>query len=95
VLLGNPHLTEGDVLAIASRRPTRKEVLRAVFESPWLQRYAVKRSLVLNPYTPGDLAVRLLPTLVLNDLRAVAHDPAASEPVRTEAALLLNEGKTT
>jgi hypothetical protein len=94
VLLGNPHLTEGDVLAIASRRPTRKEVLRVVFESSWLARYAVKRALVLNPYTPGDLAVRLLPTLVLSDLRAVAHDPAASEPLRTEAGLLLSEGKS-
>jgi hypothetical protein len=93
VLLGNPHLTEGDVLAIASRRPNRKEVLRVVFESSWLARYAVKRALVLNPYTPGDLAVRLLPTLVLNDLRAVAHDPAASEPLRTEAGLLLSLGK--
>lgn len=93
VLLGNPHLTEGDVLTIASRRPTRKEVLRVVFESSWLARYAVKRALVLNPYTPGDLAVRLLPTLVLSDLRAIAHDPAASEPLRTEAGLLLSLGK--
>jgi hypothetical protein len=93
VLLGNPHLTEADVLAIASRRPNRKEVLRVVFESAWLARYAVKRALVLNPYTPGDLAVRLLPTLALNDLRAIAHDPAASEPLRTEAGLLLSLGK--
>jgi hypothetical protein len=93
VLLGNPHLTENDVLAIASRRPTRQEVLRVVFESGWLARYAVKRALVLNPYTPGELAVRLLPTLVLSDLRAIAHDPAASEPLRTEAGLLLSLGK--
>ena len=92
VLLGNPHLTELDVLAIASRRPTRREVLRVVFESTWLARYAVKRALVLNPYTPGQLAIRLLPTLALGDLRAVAQDPAASEPLRTEAGLLLNLG---
>jgi hypothetical protein len=78
------------VLVIASRRPTRREVLRVVFESAWMQRYAVKRALVLNPYTPGDLAVRLLPTLALNDLRAIANDPAASVPLRTEAELLLN-----
>jgi hypothetical protein len=92
VLLGNPHVTEGDVLDLASRRPARREVLRVVFESAWLARYAVKRALVLNPYTPGDLAVRLLPTLAMNDLRALASDPAASEPLRTEARLLIELG---
>jgi hypothetical protein len=93
VLLGNPYVTEKDVLAIASRRPNRREVLRAVFDSSWLARYAVKRALVLNPYTPGELAARLLPTLVLTDLRAVANDPAAPAPLRTEAGLLLTCGK--
>jgi hypothetical protein len=92
VLLGNPHVTEKDVLVIASRRPTRREVLKVVFESTWLARYAVKRALVLNPYTPGELAARLLPTLVLSDLRAVAHDPAATAPLRAAAELLLNLG---
>jgi hypothetical protein len=93
VLLGNPHLTENDVLAIAARRPNQRAVLRVVFESSWLARYSVKRALVLNPYTPGELAARLLPTLALNDLRAVANDPAAAEPLRTHAGLLLGQGK--
>jgi len=93
VLLGNPHVTENDVLVIASRRPARREVLRVVFESTWLARYAVKRALVLNPYTPLDLATRLLPTLTHNDLRAMAHDPAASALLRDAAGLLLALGK--
>ncbi len=89
ILLGNPHVTEYDVLVVAARRPARREVLRAVFDSTWLQRYAIKRALVLNPWTPGDLAVRLLPTLAHNDLRAIAQDPAVPAPLRAEAQLLL------
>jgi hypothetical protein len=89
VLLENPRLVEKDVIFVAARRPARPDVLRAVFESRWIAQYHVKRTLVLNPGTPGDIAVRLLPTLAEADLRAVAHDAAVAEATRTEARLLL------
>lgn len=89
ILLGNPRLTERDVVFIASRRPVHADVLRAVFESAWMARYAVKRTLVLNPYTPSDLGVRLVTTLHAADLRAVADDGNLSDPVRDEAKALL------
>jgi len=88
-LLENPRLTEKDVLAVASRRPVRGDVLRALFTSRWLARYHVKRALVLNPYTPGDLAVRLVGTLFASDLRLVAADAQLAEPVRAQARGLL------
>ena len=61
------------------------DVLRTVFDSRWLARYHVKRALVMNPYTPGDLAVRLVATLTLPDVRLVANDPNLAAPVRAQA----------
>lgn len=88
-LLENPRLTERDVLAVASRRPVRGDVLRVLSASRWVTRYHVKRALVLNPYTPGNLAVRLVGTLFANDLRLVAADAQLAEPVRAQARGLL------
>jgi hypothetical protein len=90
VLLENPHVVERDVVQVAARRPARGDVLRAVFSSRWLARYHVKRALALNPYTPGDLTVRLLASLPADDLRAVARDGALSASTRTQASLLLS-----
>jgi hypothetical protein len=55
----------------------------------WSSRYAVKRALVLNPYTPPHLGVRLLTTLQAVDLRAVGADANLPEPVREQALALL------
>ncbi len=90
ILLGNPHLTERDVVAIATRRPTPADVLTTVTASEkWIARYAVKRSLVLNPYTPPHLSVRLVTTLNAADLRLVASDANLPEPLRDQARALL------
>ncbi len=91
-LLENPRLTEKDVVTLASRRPVRGEVLRVLFASRWLARYHVKRALVLNPHTPGDVAVRLVGTLVTSDLRLVAADGSLADPVRAQARTLLARG---
>lgn len=91
VLLENPYLTEADVVVVAARRPVRGDVLRAVFGSRWITRYHIKRALVMNPYTPGDLAVRLCAALETMDLRAVAADPSLGGAVREQAKILLGE----
>lgn len=88
-LLANPLLTEKDVLAVASRRPARRDVLRAIFASRWVCRYHVKRALVMNPFTPDDLAVRLAGALIEMDLRLVAADAQLRLPVRAQARALL------
>ncbi len=86
ILLGNPRLTERDVIAVAARRPTTAEAQRAIFASErFISRYAVKRALVLNPYTPSDLAARLVPLLTLVDLEEVANDTSLPEQVRQAA----------
>lgn len=72
-LLKNPALTESDVLKLASRRPAAADVLREVFHSrKWSARYAVKKALILNPYTPTDIGMKIIHVLMAQDLRLVA-----------------------
>lgn len=86
ILLGNPHLIEADVLAIASRRPTLPECQRSVFSSDrWRPRYRVRRALVLNPYSPAALGILLVPSLTGNDLAAVAADAQLPVLLRQQA----------
>ena len=86
ILLGNPRLVEADVVRLAARRPTTGAAQRAIFSSErFIARYAVKRALVLNPYTPSDLAARLVPLLSRVDLEEVANDSSLVEQVRLAA----------
>lgn len=91
-LLENPRLVERDVVQLAARRPTKPEVQRVIFSSRrWIRRYAVKRSLVLNPYTPTELAIRLLGFLTSTDLRLVRQTPTLPVAVRQAAEQLAND----
>ena len=90
ILLANPRLTETDVVRIAARRPTTPELQRAVYRCErFVQRYPVKRALAFNPYTPSDVAARLVPMLTRSDARALAADPQVAETVRKLAQSLL------
>ncbi|MFW6051874.1 MAG: hypothetical protein ACODAU_11910 [Myxococcota bacterium] len=83
VLLGNPSLTEDDVVRLCARRPVRSEVLREVFRAPrWLARYRVRRALVRNPHCPRELALQLAPHLNAQDAREVSESPELHDEVR-------------
>jgi hypothetical protein len=89
-LLRNPRLTERDVVGMAARRPADPAVLRCIFGAPrWIARYSVKRALVLNPYTPPELSMRLLSFLNSPDLRLVRGMTNLPAPVRQAAGRLL------
>lgn len=91
-LLRNPRLVEQDVVRIASKRPVDPRVLGHVFASPrWIARYPVKRTLVLNPYTPTDLSLRLLSLLNQKDLALVAGLSNLPEVVQRVARRTLAE----
>jgi hypothetical protein len=86
ILLGNPRLTEAHVVRLAARRPTTAEAQRLIFRAQRFRtRYAVRRALVLNPYTPSDLAAQLTGLLTEPDLRTVVNDSQLAEPVRAAA----------
>lgn len=87
ILADNPHVTESDILRIASRRPAVPESLTRLAAHPrWSVRHAVKRALVMNPSTPLADAIRIATTFRVAELAELADDPALPEPLRTHAA---------
>lgn len=90
ILLDNPHLTERDVLVIASRRPSPPASLAVVASNHrWRARYSVKRALAMNPHTPTHLAMQLATNLRPADLRALRDDPNLADALREQARALL------
>ena len=76
ILLGNPGLTEDDVVRLCARRPISGEVLREVFRATkWILRPRVRLTLVKNPYSPLDLALAIAPLLPIHEAREVARSP--------------------
>lgn len=91
VLLNNPWLLERDAVLIAALRPTHPDVLRVLAQHPrWATRYPVRKALACNPHTPTALAVRLLGTLLRQDLELVVSTHGAGEEVRAEARRLMS-----
>lgn len=89
-LLDNPRITEREVLAAASRRPVRTEVLEEIFRSRrWASNRSIRRALALNPYSPPALATAALALLTLPDLREVVRDQRLSPEVLSQARRLI------
>lgn len=85
-LLQNPRITEAQVVRIASRRPVPAETLERIAHSRRFgQRSAVRTALARNPYLPTRLAVQLLGTLPLAEVRAMAQDGTLHEETRHHA----------
>lgn len=90
VLLGNPRVTEVDVVRIAAARQSVPESLAMIADHPgWSARYAVKRALVLNPGTPLAIAIRIATTLTSRDLNEINQLSILPQPLRDHALDLL------
>ena len=90
LLLDNPRIIERDVIHIAAMRPTSPDVLRAVAaHRRWGRNQRVRKALACNPYTPRVVALRLLPTLLVTELRVAATTSDSDPTVRREAERLL------
>lgn len=76
ILLDNPGLTEPDVVRLAARRPVPSDVLREVFRHvKWIVRYPVKVALALNPHTPMDIRLQVVPHLARQDVARLLDGP--------------------
>lgn len=90
ILLGNPRVTEDDVVQMAARRPGRREVILEIARSPkWMARGRVRLAIVLNPGTPPEMAVPVLPQLSRTELLTVVTSPILPILVRSAAKDLL------
>jgi hypothetical protein len=83
ILLDNPAVVEADVVRLCARRPSRPRVLIEVFlHQRWVLRYRIRLTLALNPFTPEDITLQILPHLSAADLREVRGSSQISERVR-------------
>jgi hypothetical protein len=82
-LLGNPRVTEDDVVRLAARRPGRAELLAEIArETRWVHRPRVRMALVMNPATPLEIAARIAGLLLRPELALVVASPGVPAPVR-------------
>lgn len=77
LLLRNPHVTEDDILRIATSRRSSAGVLGLVLKAKrWGTRPRVRRALIRNPNVPLATALRLVGLLNRSEQRELADDPA-------------------
>jgi hypothetical protein len=89
-LLDNPILTERDVVRIAAMRPTSAKILGMIAAHlRWGSRYRVRKAVAFNPASPLALSRPLLPTLLRQDLAALASSQVLSDELRDEIHALL------
>jgi len=90
-ILGNPRLTEAEVVKLAASRRAAPEVLEVIAQDDrWIARYLVKVALANNPATPSRVVLGLLPYLLHQDLRALAEGSSRAK-VREQASNLLSQ----
>lgn len=93
-LLLNPRMTEGLVVRIAARRPAKPETLMEIQRSPkWSVRMGVRKALAMNPFTPAEIALKILPHLLLGELKQIANDRTLHPNVRELAGKLVLKKK--
>jgi len=88
-LLGNPRVTEAEVVKLAASRRAGPQALESVAQDDrWIARYPVKLALANNPATPVRIALGLLPYLMRQDLLALSISDPRGE-IRSQATTLL------
>lgn len=85
-LLENPHISEDDVVRIASRRPIAGPSLERIHRSRRFgARTRVRVALARNPYCPTNVAIASLPGVDLATLREISRDANLHAEVRRHA----------
>lgn len=75
--LSNPHMTEGILYKLISRRDTSQETIRMIALHPnWSSRSAIRLSLARNTHTPLPLVARFIESMKIMDLRELFTDPS-------------------
>ena len=88
-VLRNPRIGIDEVQAAAKLNSLSPEALKAIGDHPeWGQNSVICAALVRNPKTPMAIALRLLPRVPLNDLRAIAKGAGRQQIVLAARKLL-------
>lgn len=89
-VIGNPRITEGEIALIACSRTVDEEILRRIAEQrEWTKYYPVRLALAGNPKTPLAIAVKMLPTLMPQDVSQLAKSKDISAMIALAARRLM------
>lgn len=89
-VLGNPRLTEDDVLRLLARRPAVFGAIAEVARHPsWSQRVRLRMAILQNPGTPPEISLPLVRLLVRPELRRLLSSPDIPKIVRAAAKEML------
>jgi len=89
-VIGNPKLTEDDIISFAASSQTNEDVLRFIADSrQWTANRQVVTALVQNPRTPPPAAIRFLKSFHTSELRVLSQNRSLSATVRLEMRRLL------
>ena len=89
--LGNPFLSESQILKVLSRSETPERVVAAIAQNPrWSSHYNVRLALVRNRHTPLNTVMAFVPNLTARDLKDISTldylSPALKTYLRREVA---------
>ncbi|MFH1435730.1 MAG: hypothetical protein ABIJ56_08455 [Pseudomonadota bacterium] len=94
-LLKSPKITEKDVIRIASLRPVSQEVLATVFKSrKWMSSYRVRVTLLSNPYLKPEYGLKLVPSLLMQDLKMLENDNLIHPEIRNAIRQIVSGDST-
>jgi hypothetical protein len=91
-VLESPKISDAEVERYASQKNVLEAVLRAIpMKRRFAKHYAIVRNLVFNPRTPLDVALALVKTLMIHDLRNLSGNKEISETVRKLALKIFKQ----
>lgn len=95
-VLESPKLSDAEMETFAGMKNVQQAVLRAMAtKRKFLKQYSVIRALANNPRMPLDVALTLVPHLLLNDLNALSKNKNVSDTLRKIALKLYKDKMTT
>jgi hypothetical protein len=85
-LLGNPHLTETDIVTLLALRPGRPSTVETLAEFPnWLVCTRIRLAIIYSPASPSHIAVPLIALLTRPELEEIADSPSIHVVLRGTA----------
>lgn len=94
-VMQSPRLTDNEVEAFAGMTNVTGEVLRTIsLNRFFMKSYTIAKNLVLNPKTPLDVSLHLLPRLNATDLKLLTVNKNIPETLRSMAVKLQRQRKS-
>jgi hypothetical protein len=93
-IISNPRITDREITLIACSKSIDEEVLRRIADNrEWARHYPVRLALAGNPKTPISIAVKMLPTLMPQDVSQIAKSKDVSGLIALAARrMILQKG---